>query len=133
MDWEKQQFLIQDFRKHCNLVREDRLIVVSDSSTDLNVYNSQYRFYSWNGLFRESCGARTFTVINLSDLEAYLNGEFNGDLGVAIISSKKILITPTTKLVFVEIFNSASKNGTSLNSNSLTVKISEAVLHDLKY
>jgi len=108
VDWQKQKQIIHLFSINPAL-KDARLIIINDQSTDLNAIGRTYRFYEWNGLLELAFGDQKRFGINKAELPNYLNGgyinefftarykasDFNQDSGAPVTLVEINVVRPT--------------------------------------
>jgi hypothetical protein len=77
VDWQKQSQIIQWGASNTE-IRKAGLVVIQDYTMDLNaLFGRNYRFYEWNGLFKNALGDERRFCVQGEDLDRYLAGDFD--------------------------------------------------------
>lgn len=76
IDWQKQLFLIQEFKKD-PVVSGANFIIVKDRTKDLDAVGRTYRFYEWNGLLARAFGDDSRVALEPRDVSQYVKGGYD--------------------------------------------------------
>ena len=75
-DWNKQKELISLIKTN-SFLKDKKLILVKDNTTNYNALERTYRFYEWNGIFKFAYKNESRFFLNYSERGLYKNGYFD--------------------------------------------------------
>ena len=76
IDWNKQKALIELFSNN-SVIKNSKLVIITDETNHLNAIKRSYRFYEWNGLLEQAYGNQNHFVITPEDTKKYQEGGFD--------------------------------------------------------
>jgi hypothetical protein len=76
IDWQKQLFIIENF-KNDPILKKASFVIVQDRTKDLNAIERSYRFYEWNGMLARAIGNEKRFATEPYEVKRYADGEFD--------------------------------------------------------